>query len=82
MKCIESLHDKRLVVLVQCLDNLLGTLALNLNEEPDLILYKSLYQASQKVLAQPEQSTLSDRTFQVYPVLKQLITGEPSCSNT
>ena len=74
MKCIESLHDKRLVVLVQCLDNLLGTLALNLNEEPDLILYKSLYQASQEILAQEDREIIINRTFQVYPALRQLIT--------
>ena len=74
MKHIESEYDHRLIILIQCLDNLLGDLALKINEEPDLILYKSLYQASQQILAQEDRQTIINRTFKVYPALRQLIT--------
>ena len=74
MKHIESEYDNRLIMLVQCLDNLLGTLALKVNEDPDLLLYKSLYQASIEMLSQEDPESIIDRTFQVYPALRQLIT--------
>ena len=76
MKHIESEYDNRLIILIQCLDTLLSDLALKANEDPDLLLYKSLYGVSQKMSTQEDQESTLDKIYRVYPALKQLVIGE------
>ncbi len=76
MKHIESEYDTRLTTLILCLDDVLSNLALSLNQDPDLLLYKHLYGVSQKMSNPEDTESTLDKIYRVYPALKQLVIGE------